>query len=789
MPPNSEPDEQTPVLPVPDTEPEREGSAIEHDAPANRPHEPVSPSTAVPPTDAKPPRKTPVRRAPRTTTPKPTAAEAGGASSAPADAAAGTTADAAIADDSTAPVKPARSTTRAPRTPATPRATTTPRAPAKKKPITTALAEEVAAPPTTPVTPDADSTALNFTSAGTDADHAAPVTAAARVPVTRAPAARKTPVKAPSKATRLPATTTSTADTADAVEAAAVADQEQPAGSGEATPDKPKTAAARSSSARTAASKAAAARAAAAKTESATKAGAARAAATKAAAAKSAAARTAATASARAATAAAAAAVAARSAAADEATSAAEPAGAEPVIGASTTSEPTVAVPSIAVPSVAEPVVAEPVAEPVVDAPTVVLPVAQAAPAPADEMVDAPELAGDDETVVLTLPTSDADDTVVLPTASVENPVAEPHRPSRRPFWKLPRLALRQADAAAPAPAEAPAEPSEVVPHEEIPADAEPSEALTAQAPVTAAAPVVMAADTTRPGTAVPQPGVTATAQRIPPVVRKPSAPRTGASAVIAGTAPVEIAVSGLNKRFGQNIAVADVNLEVRAGSFYGIVGPNGAGKTTTLSMITGLLRPDSGSIQVHGVDVWADPVAAKRTIGVLPDRLRLFDRLTGAQLLYYSGVLRGLESETVRARSADLAAAFGLEDALNRLVADYSAGMTKKIALACAMIHSPRVLVLDEPFESVDPVSAVNVTEILQRYVAAGGTVILSSHGMDLIQRVCDHVAIIVQGSVLAAGTIDEVRGNVSLEERFVDLAGGRKVAEGLEWLHNFSD
>ncbi|WP_441649228.1 ABC transporter ATP-binding protein [Cryobacterium sp. W22_MBD10_FK3] len=253
--------------------------------------------------------------------------------------------------------------------------------------------------------------------------------------------------------------------------------------------------------------------------------------------------------------------------------------------------------------------------------------------------------------------------------------------------------------------------------------------------------------------------------------------------------APVEIAVSGLNKRFGQNVAVADVNLEVRAGSFYGIVGPNGAGKTTTLSMITGLLRPDSGSIHVHGVDVWADPVAAKRTIGVLPDRLRLFDRLTGAQLLYYAGVLRGLESETVRARSADLAAAFGLEDALNRLVADYSAGMTKKIALACAMIHSPRVLVLDEPFESVDPVSAVNVTEILQRYVAAGGTVILSSHGMDLIQRVCDHVAIIVQGSVLAAGTIDEVRGNVSLEERFVDLAGGRKVAEGLEWLHNFSD
>nr|WP_241983401.1 ABC transporter ATP-binding protein [Cryobacterium tagatosivorans] len=254
-------------------------------------------------------------------------------------------------------------------------------------------------------------------------------------------------------------------------------------------------------------------------------------------------------------------------------------------------------------------------------------------------------------------------------------------------------------------------------------------------------------------------------------------------------SAPIVIAASGLVKSFGQNVAVADISLEVRAGSFYGIVGPNGAGKTTTLSMVTGLLRPDSGSIRVNGIDVWKNPVEAKRIIGVLPDRLRLFDRLTGAQLLYYSGVLRGLDAETVRVRSADLAAAFGLEDALNRLVADYSAGMTKKIALACAMIHSPRVLVLDEPFESVDPVSAVNVTEILQKYVASGGTVVISSHGMDLIQRVCDHVAIIVHGKVLAAGTIAQVRGEKTLEERFVELAGGRKVVEGMEWLHSFSD
>ncbi|TFD50659.1 ABC transporter ATP-binding protein [Cryobacterium frigoriphilum] len=302
---------------------------------------------------------------------------------------------------------------------------------------------------------------------------------------------------------------------------------------------------------------------------------------------------------------------------------------------------------------------------------------------------------------------------------------------------------------------------------------------LTAEALVTAVLPTALPSVTPDRPAAAPR-----------PKKRKPVAVIERATVELADPlAPVVVRASGLVKRFGPTTAVSGVDLEVRAGSFYGIVGPNGAGKTTTLSMITGLLRPNAGSIHVHGIDVWAKPVQAKRLIGVLPDRLRLFDRLTGAQLLYYSGTLRGLDNRAVRERSADLAAAFGLEDALNRLVADYSAGMTKKIALACAMIHSPRVLVLDEPFESVDPVSAVNVTEILQKYVASGGTVLLSSHGMDLIQRVCDHVAIIVQGTVLASGTIAEVRGSATLEERFIELAGGRKVAEGMEWLHSFSD
>jgi ABC-type multidrug transport system ATPase subunit len=252
---------------------------------------------------------------------------------------------------------------------------------------------------------------------------------------------------------------------------------------------------------------------------------------------------------------------------------------------------------------------------------------------------------------------------------------------------------------------------------------------------------------------------------------------------------PTVLSIAGLVKRFGDNTAVDGITLDVRAGSFYGIVGPNGAGKTTTLSMVTGLLRPDAGMVRINGIDAWADQREAKRATGVLPDRLRLFDRLTGTQLLYYSGVLRGLDSRTVRERSTELIAAFGLEDAVDRLVADYSAGMTKKIALACAMIHAPRLLVLDEPFESVDPVSAANLTEILERYVGGGGTVVLSSHGMDLIERVCDSAAIIVGGRVLASGTLDEVRGGVTLEDRFVELAGGRKAAEGMEWLHSFSD
>nr|WP_210728710.1 ABC transporter ATP-binding protein [Cellulomonas septica] len=245
----------------------------------------------------------------------------------------------------------------------------------------------------------------------------------------------------------------------------------------------------------------------------------------------------------------------------------------------------------------------------------------------------------------------------------------------------------------------------------------------------------------------------------------------------------------GLWRRFGEKIAVAGVDLDVPAGSFYGLVGPNGAGKTTTLSMATGLLQPDAGTVLVHGQDLWASPLQVKAMLGVLPDGVKLFDRLTGEQLITYAGLLRGLDRDTTAERTRDLLAAMDLTKDAGTLVVDYSAGMTKKVALACALVHVPRLLVLDEPFEAVDPVSAANIRDILASYVRSGGTVIVSSHVMDLVQRMCDHVAIIAGGHVLAAGTVDDVRGDASLEDRFVDLVGGRVSGEGLAWLRTSSD
>ena len=247
------------------------------------------------------------------------------------------------------------------------------------------------------------------------------------------------------------------------------------------------------------------------------------------------------------------------------------------------------------------------------------------------------------------------------------------------------------------------------------------------------------------------------------------------------------LSLRSLHKRFGPKVAVGDVSLDVPPGSMLGLLGPNGAGKTTTLSMATGLLRPDGGTAHVLGADVWHDPAAAKARMGVLPDGVRMFDRLTGAELLRYTGLLRGMAEADVTARAGELLAALGLDEAATTLVVDYSAGMRKKIGLACALIHAPRLLVLDEPFEAVDPVSGEAIRSILRGFVASGGTVVLSSHVMELVESLCDRVAIVAEGRILADGTLDEVRAGESLQQRFLQLVGVHELGEGtLSWLRS---
>ena len=258
---------------------------------------------------------------------------------------------------------------------------------------------------------------------------------------------------------------------------------------------------------------------------------------------------------------------------------------------------------------------------------------------------------------------------------------------------------------------------------------------------------------------------------------------------VVPADPSAAVSIRGLFKRFEKKVAVNGLSLDIPTGSFYGLVGPNGAGKTTTLNMLTGLLVPDAGTAMILGHDVWSDVNRAKRIIGVMPQPDQIFDRLTGMQLLVYSGMLRGMKrAETVK-RAKDLLAAFDLEQAAGKMVADYSAGMTKKVCLAAAMIHSPRILVLDEPFESVDPVSSANLKDILIEYAHTGGTVIISSHVMSLVEKMCTHVAVINQGQVCAAGTVDEVAAGEELEDRFLQLVGGRHAAAHLSWLDGGAD
>ncbi|TCW58193.1 ABC-2 type transport system ATP-binding protein [Bacillus thuringiensis] len=243
--------------------------------------------------------------------------------------------------------------------------------------------------------------------------------------------------------------------------------------------------------------------------------------------------------------------------------------------------------------------------------------------------------------------------------------------------------------------------------------------------------------------------------------------------------------LSKLHKRFGEFIAVNHIDLTIPRGSFYGVVGPNGAGKTTSLSMAVGLLRPDSGSAKVFGLDVWSNPKQAKTLIGVLPDGLALPERLTGRELLTYMGLLRGMNAKEVAQRTEELLTILELNNTEGTLVINYSTGMRKKIGLALALLHAPKLLVLDEPFEAVDPISASTIKKILQKFVSSGGSVVFSSHVMALVEQLCDHVAIISKGRVVSSGTMEDVCGEETLEDIFVRLVGIPAVkGEELSWL-----
>lgn len=245
------------------------------------------------------------------------------------------------------------------------------------------------------------------------------------------------------------------------------------------------------------------------------------------------------------------------------------------------------------------------------------------------------------------------------------------------------------------------------------------------------------------------------------------------------------LALRGLTKSFGATKAVRGVELEIPLGSMYALVGPNGAGKTTTLSMAVGDVRPDAGSAEICGIDVQRERSRALQLVEMMPDAAELPQRLTADEVLVYLGLLRGMDPGVVERRSRELVDVLGLAEASRTLVIDYSTGMRKKLCLATALLHAPRVLVLDEPFESVDPVSGSTIRAILERYVRTGDTVVISSHVMALVERLCDHVAILHHGPVRVAGTMAGVLAGRTLDDVFTDVIGRPDLdADALSWL-----
>lgn len=246
------------------------------------------------------------------------------------------------------------------------------------------------------------------------------------------------------------------------------------------------------------------------------------------------------------------------------------------------------------------------------------------------------------------------------------------------------------------------------------------------------------------------------------------------------------IETQGLSRSFDGRPAVQELALQVPVGAFYGFLGPNGAGKSTTIRMLTGLLAPTAGRARVLGHDLHRDALAVKRQVGVVPDGLALFERLSGAEQLRIHGQLYGLERAVAARRTGELLDALELTGEAGKLVGDYSHGMKKKLALGCALIHGPRLLFLDEPFEGIDAVAVSGIRRLLQDLVARGAmTIFLTSHVLEVVERLVTHVGIIRGGRLATQGTLEEVRGAGSLEEVFIRTVGEERAAHpGLSWL-----
>jgi ABC-2 type transport system ATP-binding protein len=245
------------------------------------------------------------------------------------------------------------------------------------------------------------------------------------------------------------------------------------------------------------------------------------------------------------------------------------------------------------------------------------------------------------------------------------------------------------------------------------------------------------------------------------------------------------ISVRSLRKMYGNKAAVDGLNLEVPRGCFFGFLGPNGAGKSTTIRMLTGLIPPTSGEIELLGMKMPDEEIEIKKRVGLVPDESLLFDRLTGAEFLEFVGRMYGLARTVARERAGELMALFELDENRRKLIAEYSKGMRKRVAMAASLIHHPELFLMDEPFEGVDAVGARLMKDILLDQVRQGATIFLTSHVLEVVERLCDRVAIIHEGKIVTEGALKDLRaGSETLEDLFVRVVGAERAFSRLDWL-----